>query len=87
MPGAQPPEMMPQQPQPSIPTTPPGKIAYDPRMTQPQPPQPQPQQQLYMQPYVQNAPPMDPNVAYQMPVQSTMPPPQMTNPYGNAPPN
>jgi len=77
MPGSQPPEMMP--PQTSIPTTPPNKVAYDPRMAQPPQPQPQPQQPLYMQPYVQGAPPMDPNVAYQMP-------PQVSNLYGNPPP-
>ncbi|ORX53391.1 hypothetical protein BCR36DRAFT_25497 [Piromyces finnis] len=76
MPGTQATEMAPSQP--SIPITPPGKIEFDPRLTQPQQ---QPQQSLYMQPY---APGMDPNVAYQgIPVQSSAPL-QMPNPYDNS---
>jgi len=88
MPSTQPPlnsapsqEILP--PQSNLPTTPPGKVPYDPRLVQ-QPPQQQPQQPLYMQPYVnQGVPPpnpMDPGVAaYQnpsmpMPMPPTQPP-------------
>ncbi|OUM67114.1 hypothetical protein PIROE2DRAFT_58943 [Piromyces sp. E2] len=78
VPNSQPPEMMP--PQTTIPTTPPGKVAYDPRIVQTQPPQPQPQQPLYMPPYVQGAP-VDPNLGYQMPVQSSIPPQMPNQPY------
>jgi len=77
MPTAQSQEMLPTQP--NLPTTPPGKLPYDPRLIQQPPPQQQPQQQLYMQPYVNQAIPPpnpgDPGAVYQNSAMPMPPPP------------